>query len=111
MNKPTFEQSVLYFAGPVTRYLLRGEIDGGFLQAVLENNLASAVCRADDRSLLHLQNIVKAIYNYVPSRAWGSPAKVNQWVKDREDGSDVFLGEWISLLGRVGYTVAEAVEA
>lgn len=54
---------------------------GGFLRAVLINDLMQAVSKADDVSLAHLAGIVKFLYNYAPSKAFGSPAAVKAWRK------------------------------
>ena len=54
---------------------------GGFLGAVLENNLSEACGRADTRNLYALWDIVKYVYNCVPSECWGSPEKVAAWLR------------------------------
>lgn len=66
--------------GGLERYLNNGIMPGGFLTAVLENNLSQAFGRADSYNSANLKDIVAYIYNYVPSSAWGSPAKVSAWV-------------------------------
>lgn len=62
-------------------YLTRGIPPGGFMMAVLTNDLKGAVGRADLTNLKYLTNIVAYIYNHVPSIAQGSPAKVEAWIK------------------------------
>ena len=54
---------------------------GGFLYAVLCNNLHQAVCRADVGSLAEIRQIVLYVYNAMPSPCWGSPEKVEAWLK------------------------------
>ena len=54
---------------------------GGFLRAVLSNNLFDAICRADLENLLALHQICKYIYNEIPSTCWGSPVIVKEWLK------------------------------
>jgi len=51
---------------------------GGFLTAVVENDL-SAVVKADPRSLSALPDLVRFVYCNLPSKCWGSPAKVKKW--------------------------------
>lgn len=53
---------------------------GGFLLAVLENDLKEAFGRADiwNRGALH--SIVSYLYNEVPSTCWGSPDRVRAWL-------------------------------
>ena len=58
------------------RYVNEGIMPGGFLRAVLTNDLASAVFKADSNNLAALKDIMLYIYNEVPSDAWGSTATV-----------------------------------
>lgn len=53
---------------------------GGFLTAVLKNDLAGALGRADDINKHRLYEIVKYIWNELPSECWGSPEKVEKWL-------------------------------
>lgn len=55
---------------------------GGFLMAVLENNLKEAFGRADSYNIQTLGAIVSYCYNHLPAECWGSPAKVLEWQKD-----------------------------
>ena len=54
---------------------------GDFLTAVLENNLREAVHRADDHNLENLPAYVYYLYNEAPSKCWGSPEKVKEWLE------------------------------
>lgn len=54
---------------------------GGFLQAVLENNLMEAVGRADDINVRVLKEICMYIYNELPSPCHGSKENVAVWIK------------------------------
>ena len=67
--------------GLVDYFSLR-HLPGGFLTAVLENNLMEAFGRADDTNRSTMFNYVDFLYNYAPAPAWGSPAKVLAWVED-----------------------------
>jgi hypothetical protein len=67
-------------------YALHGEPVGLFLTAVLSNNLAVAVGRADDESLAELRGIVSYVYNAMPSRCWGSPERVKAWMAEHWRG-------------------------
>ena len=69
-----------YMVGPMQRYLEHGIPPGGFLTAVLENDLFAAVSRADQQNLASLKDWVVFIYNEVPNSAHGSPEKVDKWV-------------------------------
>lgn len=66
--------------GSLERYLNSGIMPGGFLTAVLENDLVNAFGRADIQNSLNLKNIVGYVYNHVPSQAWGSRANIDQWL-------------------------------
>lgn len=66
------------------RYIERGIMPGGFLTAVLENNLLQAITRADNENLKLLPNIVSYCWNEIPSTCWGSPERVDKWLDDLE---------------------------
>ena len=57
---------------------------GSFLHAVLSNDLTMACMKADDYNRHRLFEIVNYIYNNIPSISWGSPEKVNNWLKRKE---------------------------
>lgn len=63
------------------RYVNSGIMPGGFLTAVLSNDLFGAVAMADSANRLALPEIVAFIYNDVPSAAWGSADKVYSWAQ------------------------------
>jgi len=54
---------------------------GGFLQAVIENDLLGAVGRADSRNVMQLQAIAAYVYNDMPSVCHGSPALYAAWLE------------------------------
>lgn len=45
---------------------------GGFLRAVLENDLAGALGRADFKAMDNIRHIVCYIWNETPATCWGS---------------------------------------
>jgi len=61
-------------------YVERGRPTGGFIHAVLCNDLMAAVSRADESSLANLGDICRYVYNRMPAASWGSPEKVTAWV-------------------------------
>jgi len=63
------------------RHAETGGAVGGFVNAVLENNLAEAFGRADSLNKSSLEHIVSYLHNDMPSDSWGSPAKVEAWRK------------------------------
>lgn len=60
-------------------YIVDGRPVGGFLQAVLENDLLEAFGRADHESAAGLQNLCAFLYNDAPSACFGSPEFVRAW--------------------------------
>ena len=60
-------------------YADHGVEPGGFLTAVLENNLMEAVSRADNYNVRGLYEICCYVYNRLPSNCHGSPERVQQW--------------------------------
>lgn len=65
------------------RYVEQRIPTGGFLQAVLENDLVAAVSRADDQNRQALADIVQYIYNNLPLACWGSPESVKTWLEGK----------------------------
>lgn len=53
---------------------------GDFLRAVLENDFAGAVLRADPITERWLPSIAKFLHNDTPPRSHGSPAAVAAWL-------------------------------
>ena len=54
---------------------------GDFLYAVLSNDLKEAFVRADDINIERMFDYVKFLYSQAPSPCWGSPEKVQKWLK------------------------------
>jgi hypothetical protein len=65
------------------RYVLDYVEPGGFLRAVLENNLMGAFAKADSANLEALNNWRLVVYNYLPSDCWGDSGTVNRWCARR----------------------------
>lgn len=61
-------------------YLRYGIQPGGFLLAVLSNDLKDACARADETNQRALYDYIYVLYNDAPSDAWGSPAHVTAWI-------------------------------
>lgn len=64
----------------IRRYIEQGIEPGGFLTAVICNDLKEAVGRADDENLRNLPAFVSYFYNDVPSTCWGSPERFSAWL-------------------------------
>lgn len=56
---------------------------GGFLEAVLKNDLFGAYSRADLENTKRMQEIVVYIYNHIPIECYGSAEKVYRWLSEK----------------------------
>ena len=65
----------------IERYVTRGIKPGDFLTAVIQNDLAWALGKADEENLRNLPAYGAYFYNEVPSRCWGSPKKMSEWME------------------------------
>ena len=62
------------------RYAEKGIPTGGFLQAVLENDLMDAMGKVDDQNREAIWEICNFVYNDIPMSCHGSPEKVRAWL-------------------------------
>ena len=91
LKTPTLSDSRKYGKAPVrildsiNAYVEHRRRPGGFLIAVLENNLTGALRAADSASRKGLDDIMLYLWNEVPSSCWGSPAKVKAWLSGEHD--------------------------
>jgi len=58
---------------------------GGFLYAVLANDLKGAFRKADYENLRDLGEIVYYCYNNIPEVCWGSREKVQKWIENKKE--------------------------
>jgi hypothetical protein len=65
----------------VHNYVMHGVPFGGFLTAVFSNDLMGAAVKTDDKNLARLADWTRFLYNYVPSRSYGSPERVAAWIE------------------------------
>ena len=78
-----------YMQGGLIRYFNDRLPPGGFLTAVLENDLMGAFAHADDTNKRRMRSYVMWLYNEVPGRpngGWGSPEAVKKWLDGGEYG-------------------------
>lgn len=74
----------------LVRYVNHKIPTGGFLLAVLKNDLKEACGRADMTNRYRLFEIVSYCYNEIPNDCWGSPEKVEIWLnKKQKESNDV----------------------
>jgi len=64
------------------QYLLKGWDPGGFLSAVLMNDMMLAVTRADPVNRKFLWDIGRWVYTQAPPGSWGSREMVLNWMND-----------------------------
>lgn len=62
-------------------YADHGRPTGGFLEAVLSNDLMEAIERADESSLANLRAICSFVYNDLPMTCHGSREAVDAWLQ------------------------------
>jgi hypothetical protein len=79
------------FLGALARWVYHGIPCGGFLTACLSNDLSAAVCRADDRSIGQIRDIVILCFNYLPIRCYGSADAVRKWCGEPNPYTAEFL--------------------
>jgi len=70
------------------RYIEKRIPPGGFLTAVLTNDLAEACGRADDDNLRILPAYIAYLYNEAPGGCWGSPESVKSWLAGPEETAE-----------------------
>lgn len=71
--------------GGLERYIAEGCPTGGFLEAVLENDMLGAYQRADEFNTAAMGEIVKWLYNNAPGDCWGSRKRVAAWYKQHQE--------------------------
>jgi hypothetical protein len=72
-------------------YVEHGVLSGGFLRAVLENDLVKAFGAADGLNTYAMPDWASWLYNDAPSDSWGSPEKVKSWCE--HNGLEGLRGE------------------
>lgn len=66
-------------------YLMYGISPGGFLTAVLTNNLYLAATRADHFNKSRIPEITQAIIYNMPAQSYGTASVVDEWIKDKDN--------------------------
>jgi hypothetical protein len=64
-------------------YILYGIPPGGFLQAVIQNDLKMSFAKADHINQSRMFNIVNWMYNNAPHTCWGSSEACKEWIEHR----------------------------
>lgn len=66
-------------------YLTIGRPTGGFLNAVLCNDLVKAFGKADDDNFEIMSAYAEWLYNKCPGNAWGSQEIVDAWLTKKRE--------------------------
>jgi len=67
----------------IDAYITEHRAGGDFITAVLENDLRKAIQHADLRNRQDLHETTMYVFCNVPSRAWGSPEAVKNWLANK----------------------------
>lgn len=81
IKKIVKETEQLPLGKTLLKYLANGQSTGGFLKALLSNDLFTTYARMDEQNEKLLNKYIKTIYSRFPSRCWGNEEKYKQWIK------------------------------
>jgi hypothetical protein len=84
VNLEDYSQIPRHMMESMVRYMHDRIEPGGFLYAVVTNDLKGAVARADSTNIELIPVYVSFLYNEAPSECWGSNEKVGKWLSGRE---------------------------
>jgi hypothetical protein len=76
----------MFFA--LRRYVVEHRNVGGFLTAIIQNNLRESVALADEENIQNLPAYVNYLYNECPAECWGSKEKMEKWLALAEDNPE-----------------------
>lgn len=71
------------FKETIDAYIESGRPTGGFIDAVLRNDLKEAIGRGDNEAIDNLPHIVSYLYNKAPAGCWGNEGLVEEWYKEK----------------------------
>ncbi len=94
----------------ITNYVNLGISPGGFLTAVIKNDLSGAIGQADEGSMDALRSILGVFYNETPSQCWGSAEKWGRWLAMERETRDAVLDcclDWQRFQERVSAGIVE----
>ena len=72
----------------IDRYVAEHRWPGAFVEAVLSNDLKGALVWGDIETTADLLGIIGYCDREIPGVCWGSPEKVQAWLKQRKEAPD-----------------------
>jgi len=82
VNQFDYDQIPEHMMASLKRYVDQKVEPGGFLSAVLCNDLKGAVGQADFINIEIIPVYVSWLYNEAPAICWGSPEKFSSWLNE-----------------------------
>jgi len=70
-----------HMRGGMQRYIEQGIPPGGFLAAILANDLVLAAMRADAINQHQLFDYAHFLYNQAPRDCWGCQEAIDEWIE------------------------------
>jgi hypothetical protein len=67
----------------IDRYVATGVPPGKFLVAVLSDKLFESFNYADDYNSKNMLDIVRYVFNHIPSVCWGSQETMDKWMSHK----------------------------
>ncbi len=68
-----------HMAGAVKRYIENGIAPGGFMTAIITNDLRGAIMRADSTNSSVIKEWIWWFQEHAPAACWGSEEKMESW--------------------------------
>lgn len=73
-----------YMREGIENYLEHGVMPGGFLTALLSNELMESFARADENNIRAMSQWVMFVFSEIPMNARGSLEQMESWCKHRQ---------------------------
>ena len=70
-----------YMQDSIINYYENGLYPGGFLSAVINNDLQESIGRADNTNIHCIKNYIMWFYNHAPNGTWGYQTAVEDWIE------------------------------
>ena len=71
-----------YMRRILAEYIINHKPVGGFLEAILSNDLMMACLKADGDNIRNIPAYIDFLYNYAPLGSWGSPKIYRTWIEE-----------------------------